>query len=220
MAGVIAEFSHLVWQHRLMTMPDSAWFYWPLLFLLGEFFYYWFHRLSHTCRWFWATHAVHHSPQHFYLSGAFRLGWTGQLTGGFLFFMPLLMFGFKPSHVFTVIGLNLIYQFWLHTELIGNLGWFDQWFNSPSNHRAHHATELQYLDKNFGGVTMLFDHSFGTYQAENPAQRIVQFGLRPNINSYNPAIIALHEWASIWQALIQQRSLIQWCRILWGRPPS
>ena len=82
-----------------------------------------------------------HSPRHFYLSGAYRLGWTGPLTGGFLFFTPLFLLGFNPASVVAVIGQNLLYQYWLHTELIGRLGWFDRVFNSPANHRVHHAAD-------------------------------------------------------------------------------
>lgn len=183
--------------NRWFTLPSGHVAYWPLLFIFEELLYYWFHRLSHTCRWFWATHAVHHSPTKFYLSGAYRLGWTGAITGSFIFFTPLFLIGFHPKDVFLVIGINLLYQYWLHTELIGRLPIFDWLFNSPANHRVHHATDAQYLDKNFGGILMLFDHCFGTYRAEDRKQLIQNYGVLPAIHSCNPIKIALHEWLRI-----------------------
>ena len=217
-AGIVAQFATFLWQHRLINVSTHHILYWPVLFIIEEFLYYWFHRLSHTVRWFWATHSVHHSPQHFYLSGAYRLGWTGQITGGFIFFSPLFLLGFKPNAVFTVLAINLLYQYWLHTELIGKLGWFDLIFNSPSNHRAHHATQLEFLDKNFGGVIMLFDHLFGTYIAERNGNPIRKFGLIPNVYSNNPIKIALFEWKRIINDIRQGGSLINSFKILVGKP--
>lgn len=217
-AGGVAFISTTLWNHRLLNINEQHILYWPSLFILEELAYYWFHRMSHTIRWFWATHAVHHSPQHFYLSGAYRLGWTGQITGGFLFFSPLFLLGFKPSAVFGVLAINLLYQYWLHTELIGRLGWFDRVFNSPSNHRVHHATHLQYLDKNFGGVIMLFDHLFGTYAAENQAQPVKDFGLIPNIHTHNPIKIAFHEWMRIYDEMRTRSNLLERLRVLVGKP--
>ena len=195
--GLVGSFAYSAWQYRCFTLPSGHVAYWPLLFILEELLYYGFHRLSHTCRWFWATHAVHHSPTKFYLSGAYRLGWTGAITGSFIFFTPLFLIGFHPKDVFLVIGINLLYQYWLHTELIGRLPGFDWLFNSPANHRVHHATDTQYLDKNFGGILMLFDHCFGTYQAEDEKNPIQNYGVLPAIHSYNPIKIALHEWLRI-----------------------
>ena len=217
MSGLVVLFAQEVWQHRWFTLPMQHPLYWTVLFLLEEFIYYWFHRLSHTCRWFWATHAVHHTPDKFYLSGAYRLGWTGQLTGGFVFFSPLFFWGFNPSSVFLVLGLNLLYQFWLHTELIGTWRWFDRLFNSPSNHRVHHSTHSAYLDKNFGGVLMLFDHLFGTYAAEDKIKPITRYGVLPALEGYNPIKIALHEWVRIAHDLKARPGLKNRLNILFGR---
>jgi sterol desaturase/sphingolipid hydroxylase (fatty acid hydroxylase superfamily) len=217
MSGIVVLFSQEVWQYSCFTLPVQHPLYWPVLFMLVEFIYYWFHRISHTYRWFWATHAVHHTPNKFYLSGAYRLGWTGQLTGGFIFFAPLFILGFNPASVFLVLGLNLLYQFWLHTELIGTLHWFDRLFNSPSNHRVHHSTHTAYLDKNFGGVLMLYDHLFGTYAAEEKAKPITRYGVLPAIASCNPIKIALHEWARIVAELKARAGLKNRLNILFGR---
>jgi sterol desaturase/sphingolipid hydroxylase (fatty acid hydroxylase superfamily) len=188
------------WQHRWWEVPlNTAWGV-PLLVLGVEFCYYWHHRLSHEVRWFWATHSVHHSPQHFNLSAAYRLGWTGTITGHGLFYLPLIALGFHPAAVFGVLLLNLLYQFWLHTEQISSLGWFDRWFNSPSNHRVHHATNARYLDANYGGITMLWDHLFGSYVPER-ADDPPRYGLITQVNSHNPLRIAFHEWIRIAQDL-------------------
>ncbi|MCX7096663.1 MAG: sterol desaturase family protein [Methylococcales bacterium] len=216
--GIVAVFAQQAWQHRLLTLSTQQTGYWPALFILEEFCYYWFHRFSHTCRWFWATHAVHHSPNHFYLSGAYRLGWTGPITGGFLFFSPLFLLGFKPESVFVVLGINLLYQYWLHTELIGQLGRFDRFFNSPANHRVHHASLGPYLDKNFGGVLMVFDHCFGTYKAEDNKRPISQYGVLPAVVSYNPITVVFHEWRRIGHDLQAASGIKQRFLVLFGRP--
>jgi sterol desaturase/sphingolipid hydroxylase (fatty acid hydroxylase superfamily) len=204
-------------KHSLWTIQiDSVWSYIGLFFAV-EFAYYWHHRFSHECRWFWANHSVHHSPQQFYLSGAYRLGWTGQLTGHFLFYLPLALIGFPPVAIFLTLAVNLIFQFWLHTELIGKLGWFDRAFNSPSNHRVHHGTNTQYLDRNYGGVLMLFDHLFGTYQAELDNE-VPQYGLIKQIRSNNPVRIAFSEWLAIAKDLRSAKNLREVAGYLFAPP--
>ncbi|MGL4573473.1 MAG: sterol desaturase family protein [Burkholderiaceae bacterium] len=216
-AGVAAGVLFLFWEQRLWTVPLNTVWGIALLFVGLEFFYYWHHRTSHESRWFWATHAVHHSPQHFNLSAAYRLGWTGAISGHFLFYAPLALLGFHPAAIGLALAVNLTYQFWLHTELVGPLGWFDKWFNSPSNHRVHHATNTDYLDCNYGGVTMVFDRLFGTYVPErktNPPR----YGLIKQVNSYNPFVIALHEWIAIGKDLAGARSVREAAGYLFARP--
>jgi sterol desaturase/sphingolipid hydroxylase (fatty acid hydroxylase superfamily) len=195
----------------------TAWWSYVLLFFSLEFAYYWHHRASHEVRWFWATHNVHHSPQKMYLSGAVRLGWTGQISGAFLFYAPLVWLGFHPLAVIGMLLLNLVYQFWLHTELIGSLGWFDRVFNSPSNHRVHHAINPIYLDRNYGGVIVLFDHLFGTYEAER-CDEPTRYGLVKQIESHNPFRIAFNEWLGIAKDLSRSRSFREVTGFLFGRP--
>ncbi|MFZ2627937.1 MAG: sterol desaturase family protein [Rugosibacter sp.] len=206
LAGLIFGGFLWVWDYRVFTVPMNTWSGIALLVLGLEFFYYWQHRLSHTCRWFWATHAVHHSPNHLYLSSAFRLGWTGTISGNSLFFIPLVLLGFHPTAVFAALGINLLYQFWLHTELVPRLGWFDVIFNSPSNHRVHHSTNPQYLDTNYGGILMIFDHLFGTYAREE-INDPCHYGLVQPMLSNNPLVIALREWAHILRDLKHSHSL-------------
>ncbi len=174
------------------------WWQVGLLFFGLEFFYYWFHRFSHEIRWFWATHAVHHSPNSMSLLTAERLGFTQNLSAGTLTFLPLVWLGFKPEHVLSALAFNLLYQFWLHTEVIKKLGWFEFLFNSPSHHRVHHASNARYLDANYGGVLIIFDRIFGTLIEEDENDPVV-FGLVKPLKSYNPLKIALHEWVNLVQ---------------------
>jgi sterol desaturase/sphingolipid hydroxylase (fatty acid hydroxylase superfamily) len=205
------------WQWRLWTIPmNHAWSL-GLLILAVEFAYYWEHRCSHEVRWLWATHAVHHSPRHLYLANADRLGWTGPLSGSSLFFLPLVILGFPPAYVAGALAFNLLYQFWLHTELIGRLGWFDRIFNSPSNHRVHHSTNARYLDRNYGGVLMIYDQIFGTYAAEDEHERC-HYGLVQQLHSYNPFRIALAEWFAVIRDLGRARGARQVVGFLLGPP--
>jgi sterol desaturase/sphingolipid hydroxylase (fatty acid hydroxylase superfamily) len=206
-----------VWAWRPWTVPlNHAWSI-GLLFVLVEFAYYWQHRLSHESRWFWATHAVHHSPRHLYLANADRLGWTGQLTGSFLFFLPLAYLGFAPAAIVGALSVNLLYQFWLHTELIGKLSWFDWFFNSPSNHRVHHGTHPLYLDRNYGGIVMIYDHLFGTYTAERD-ELPREFGLVSRRASYNPLRIAFGEWFALCDDVRHARGWRQTLGFVLGPP--
>lgn len=205
------------WKHRLFTVPLSSAWGLPALFLGVEFFYYWEHRLSHRVRWLWATHAVHHSPNDLALSSAFRLGWTGPLSGSALFFLPLILLGFPPLAIGAALSLNLLYQFWLHTQLVPRLGVFDRLFNSPSNHRVHHACNAEYLDRNFGGVLMLFDHLFGTYAAER-VELPCRYGLVLAQTSSNPLHVALHEWRVLLRDAVRAPGPRALLRTLFGPP--
>jgi sterol desaturase/sphingolipid hydroxylase (fatty acid hydroxylase superfamily) len=191
------------WQHRLTTVRLDTVTAFVLLFLGQEFCYYWFHRASHRVRWFWATHAVHHSPEQLNLAASYRFGQTGRLTGTSLFYVPLIWLGFPPAAVFLTLSLNLLYQFWLHTTWIPKLGWFEYIFNTPSHHRVHHASNPEYLDANYGGVLIIFDRLFGTF-IEERADLPCRYGLVKPLKSYNPIWIAFHDWVAmardLWQA--------------------
>jgi sterol desaturase/sphingolipid hydroxylase (fatty acid hydroxylase superfamily) len=215
LGGAVLGLFQLVWGWRLWTIPlDTAWGI-GLLFLAFEFVYYWEHRMSHRIRWFWATHAVHHSSNHLTLLAALRLGWTAELSGSFLPFLALPLLGFHPLGVVAALGLSLLYQFWLHTELVPRLGWLEGVFNTPSNHRVHHARDAAYLDRNFGGVLMLFDRLFGTYAAEDGPCR---FGLTRPLESCNPVTIALHEWCRLGRDVRAAPGLRERLAVLFGPP--
>ncbi|CAN1212536.1 Fatty acid hydroxylase domain-containing protein [Tumidithrix helvetica PCC 7403] len=205
MKVVLAGIFIVIWEHRLWTVPLNTWWGLPLLFFGIEFFYYWHHRCAHRVRWLWATHAVHHSTKHFNLSAAYRLGWTGVISGNFLFFLPLIWLGFHPIAVTTGLAFNLVYQFWIHTEIVPKLGFLEWVLNTPSHHRVHHASNPEYIDRNYGGVLILFDRLFGTFTEEQAAHKPI-YGLTHSLHTYNPLKIAFHAWISLFQDLWNART--------------
>jgi sterol desaturase/sphingolipid hydroxylase (fatty acid hydroxylase superfamily) len=203
--------------HRLATIPFNTLWGVTLLFLATEFAYYWMHRCGHEIRWMWATHIVHHSPEHIHFASAIRLGVTEFLSGNWLFYLPLYWLGFNPIAISAALSLNLFYQFWLHTDLVGRLGPLERVFNTPSHHRVHHASNPQYLDRNYGGVLIIWDRLFGTFAAEQPHTQIV-YGLVYPIGSRNPLTIAFHEWSAMARDAIRAPSWRERVRQLFGRP--
>ena len=184
--------------HRFALLDIGwAWWAWPLCFVLDDLAYYWFHRTAHRVRWFWASHVIHHSSQHYNLSTALRQTWTGFISLGFIFRLPLFLIGFEPAMVFFCAGLNLIYQFWIHTEAIGRMPrWFEGVMNTPSHHRVHHGTNPRYLDANYAGVFIIWDRMFGTYTPE-VEEEPVRYGLVKQLGSFNILWAATHEWIGI-----------------------
>lgn len=193
-----AVFGMAMWlyQFRLTTI-GWAWYWFALCFVLDDFAYYLFHRSAHRVRWFWASHVIHHSSQHYNLSTALRQTWTGFISLAFLFRMPLFLIGFHPAMVFFVAGVNLIYQFWIHTEVIGRMPrWFEAVMNTPSHHRVHHATNPRYLDKNYAGVFIVWDRWLGTFEGERDDER-PRYGIVKNLGSFHLFWAAFHEWWGI-----------------------
>jgi sterol desaturase/sphingolipid hydroxylase (fatty acid hydroxylase superfamily) len=169
---------------------------WVLIFFGDDLCYYWFHRVHHECRLFWASHVVHHSSQHYNLSTALRQPWV-PMTGT-IFWAPLALLGFHPAMIVTMQSASLLYQYWIHTESIRRLGPLEWVLNTPSHHRVHHASNEKYLDKNYAGILIIWDRLFGTFQAEE--ERPV-YGLTKNLQTYNPFRIAFHEFAAIFRDL-------------------
>jgi sterol desaturase/sphingolipid hydroxylase (fatty acid hydroxylase superfamily) len=192
-----------LYQYRLFDLPENAWWAWPLLIVCEDFCYYWFHRAHHEVRFLWAAHVNHHSSRHYNLSTALRQSWTTFLTGP-VFWLPLPLVGFSPQQVFTAMTISLIYQFWIHTETIKTLGPLEWVFNTPSHHRVHHGRNPQYLDRNHGGILILWDRLFGTFE---PEKAPVDYGLTRNIETYNPVRIAFHEWAATLRDVVTARGL-------------
>ena len=190
----LLPFAGLVWlyQFRLFDIP-VVWWSWILLLFAEDFCYYWFHRLHHEVRTLWAAHVNHHSSTHYNLTTALRQSWTTHFTG-FLFWAPLPLFGFPVEMIIIQKSISLLYQYWLHTELIGNLGWFEAIFNTPSHHRVHHGRNPIYLDRNHAGIFIVWDKIFGTFE---PEAEPVDYGLTKNIHTFNPVRIAFHEWSSM-----------------------
>ena len=192
--------------HRLFTVNVASPGGVIALFLGVEFFYYWEHRLSHRVRWLWATHSVHHSPERLNLSAAYRLGWTSLLSGIPLFLVPMMWLGFPPTAVLAMTALNLLYQFWLHTTWVPKLGWLEYVFNTPSAHRVHHASNVDYLDANYGGVLIVFDRLFGTY-VEERADEPCRYGLVTPTTSRNPFVVEFEHWATLIRDVFTAKSV-------------
>jgi len=187
----------MVYQARIFDI-GFVWWAWIAAFVLDDFLYYWSHRWAHTVRWFWADHVVHHSSQHYNLTTALRQPWFGVFTLKFMWLGSLLaLVGFHPAMIGFVSGLNLIYQFWIHTEVIKKCPpWFEAVMNTPSHHRVHHGINARYLDRNYAGVFIVWDKMFGTFQPELDDEDI-RYGVVKNLGTYNPLKISLHEWFSI-----------------------
>ncbi|SOD80118.1 sterol desaturase family protein [Spirosoma fluviale] len=206
----------LVYQFRLFTVDMTHWWAWAILFFADDFSYYWFHRISHSSRYFWASHVVHHSSMKYNLGTALRQTWTGNLTGSFVFWLWLPLVGFSPVAVMTMQSISLLYQFWIHTEHINKLpAPIEFIFNTPSHHRVHHGSDLNYLDKNHAGVLIIWDRIFDTFALE---QSRPTYGLTTNINSHNPIRIAFHEWVAIGQDLRRAPSIRAALGYLFGPP--
>ncbi len=186
----------LVYQFRLFEISTTAWWAWVLLFFLEDFTYWLFHFSAHNVRILWAAHVTHHSSQRYNLSTALRQTWTSALNFSFVFWLWLPLLGFHPLMVMTMQSISLLYQFWIHTETIGKLGFLEWFMNTPSHHRVHHGSDVKYLDRNHAGILIIWDRLFGTFEPE--AER-PNYGLTKNLNSYNPIKIAFHEWQDIWR---------------------
>ena len=207
----------LLYQVRLLDIPLNTVWSWVALFLATEFAYYWFHRASHRVRWLWATHAVHHSATRFNLSAAIRLGWTGQLTGAFVFFLPLAWIGFPPVAIGAMLSAGLLYQFFLHTALPIRLGPLEWVLNTPAHHRVHHSCNEACLDKNYGSVLIVFDRMFKTFAAP-PENEPLRFGLKGREPTSNPFKIALGEWGYLLRDVTRIRGVRAKLKVLFGAP--
>lgn len=201
-SGVLLGFVALSWFTWIeqFAIFDVGWALWAfvLCFVLDDFLYYWSHRFAHTVRWWWADHVIHHSSQHYNLSTALRQPWLSPLTFKFIFFGSwLIVLGFPIAMVAFVGALNLVYQFWIHTETVKRLPAPIEWlFNTPSHHRVHHATNPLYLDRNYAGVFIIWDRMFGTFQRELDEEKC-RYGIVKNLGTHNPIRICLHEWVGI-----------------------
>ncbi|UGT61364.1 sterol desaturase family protein [Nocardia asteroides] len=178
-----------------LHLPADTWWFWALLFLADDLAFYCYHRTHHTVRVLWASHVVHHSSRFFNLSTALRQPWTPFTA--MPFWLPLALLGFPPWAILLQQSVSLLYQFFLHTERVGRL-WapVEFVFNTPSHHRVHHGANPEYLDRNYGGILIVWDRLFGTFE---PELARVRYGLTTNIATFNPVRVATHEFAAIWR---------------------
>lgn len=210
----------LLFEHAALWRNDAFWTSpagWLLALLAYDFCYYWNHRLGHEVGVLWAAHVVHHQSQDYNLSTALRQPSSYALLS-WLFYVPMALAGVPPL-VFVVVGLiDLLYQFWVHTEQVGRLGWFDRWFCSPSNHRVHHAVNDCYLDKNYGGILIVWDRLFGTFEDEDARERCV-YGTRGLLNSWDPLWANAQVYAGLAHDSWHARRWADKLRV-WLKPPG
>ena len=191
-------FAFTMWAYQFRLF-DIGWQWWAFVicFILDDLAYYVFHRCAHRVRWFWASHVNHHSSQHYNLSTALRQTWTGFIAMNFLFRLPLVFVGFHPAMLLFCGALNLVYQFWIHTEAIGKLPrWFEYVMNTPSHHRVHHATNPRYLDSNYAGTFIVWDRMFGSFVEELDDEPI-RYGIVKQLGTFNLLYSVFHEWIGI-----------------------
>lgn len=206
---------HWVYDHRFLNVPVNGWTIVPL-FILLELCYYVFHRTSHRVRWFWCAHVLHHSGEHMTLSTAMRQSMLYSLTGYWLFFTPLMLIGVSPEVTLAMYAVNLAYQFFVHTEAVRKLpAWCEYVFVTPSHHRVHHGRNPQYIDKNYGGVLIIFDRLFGTFEEEVEP---VEYGIVRQVHSNNIITLNLHEFMDMVKDMMKPGPLSQRLKHLWAPP--
>lgn len=212
--AVVGAVFYWVGQVRPWIIPTNAWSA-VLCLLAVDLFYYWEHRLEHGVRGLWALyHSVHHSSHAFDQTTSIRIS-VFDLAITTYFYLPLVFLGFDPALVAACLAVALGYQTWIHTEMIGRLGWFDRIFNSPSNHRVHHAAQTRYLDRNFGAILIVWDRLFGTYEPESEQP---VYGLTESIGSSNPLRIHFHELLCLVRDWRAAGSLGVALQMLWRAP--
>lgn len=203
-----------VYELTPLRIPSDAWWAWVLLFFADDLAYYWFHRVSHEVRVFWASHVVHHSSEHYNLSTALRQTWVPMTS--FMFWIPLALLGFKPWMIILEQSISLTFQFFIHTERVRRLPRaVEAVLNTPSHHRVHHGSNEIYLDRNYGGILIIWDRLFGTFQREGER---VRYGLTKNIQTHIPTRVAFHEYAAIAHDLRHARSWHERAGYVFGGP--
>jgi sterol desaturase/sphingolipid hydroxylase (fatty acid hydroxylase superfamily) len=201
----------------LWRLPTASIVVWIGALLAYDLCYSWLHRAGHRIGVFWAAHVVHHQSEDYNLSTALRQTSSGALLG-WLFYLPMAVIGVPPLVFGTVALIDLLYQFWVHTQQVGKLGWFDRWFCSPSNHRVHHAVNDRYLDRNYGGILIVWDRLFGTFEEEHDDEPCV-YGTRAPLRSFNPLWANLEVYAALGKDAWHARSWWDKLRI-WFMPPG
>lgn len=207
--GIILYFYNLVpW-----SVPPQWWSF-ILCLIWIDFWRYWAHRVAHENRFWWATHVTHHNSEKYNWSVSFRLGWTQHIK--IVFFIPVVLVGFHPVVFFICHQIEVLYQFWIHTEYIRKLPKpIEYIFTTPSHHRVHHARNDKYLDKNYGSTFIIWDRMFGTFQ---PEEEQADYGITRPVNSYNPVYLCFHEWMDIVRDVKNSKSLAEAYTMIFTRP--
>lgn len=214
--GLLTGLAYLrIYDFAPYQMPMDAWWTWAVLLFVDDFAYYWFHRFSHEIRFFWNFHVVHHSSNQYNLSVAVRQSWFSGIAH-WIFYLPAAFMGFPLWAFTTMHGINLIYQFWIHTKVIKKMpAWFEYIFNTPSHHRVHHGVNNPYLDKNYAGIFIFWDRMFGSFVDETEE---VRYGITTPLKSYNWIWINTHAWAEMWDVMKTKKTLFGKLRCAFGAP--
>ena len=213
LAGVFGKITNRLFGKRVATITGRRGSLLAAI-VTWDFLYYWSHRWQHEKRLFWANHVTHHSSERYNLSTALRQPWSGFLL--FWVYAPMPLMGFAPAQIAKAGQLNLLYQYWIHTEAIDRLpARLEQVLNTPSHHRVHHGSNPQYLDKNYGGILITWDKLFGTFE---PEVRRVKYGLTKNIKTFNPVTIGYHEFADIARDVSAAQGWRNKLGHVWNRP--
>lgn len=216
--GVLAIFNtffyQTVYEFSPLKMDMSVWWTWIVLLFADDLAYYWFHRISHESRFFWNFHVVHHSSNQYNLSVAVRQSWFSGVAH-WIFYLPIAALGVPLWAWATMHGFNLIYQFWIHTKFVKNIGWLENILNTPSHHRVHHGVNDQYLDKNYGGIFIFWDRLFGTFIKEKEEPR---YGIIKPLDNRNLLWINTHAWFETFAAMRGKRTWRGKIRCLFGAP--
>ena len=230
LAGAVTKFAAfgiyvLVFDHlRVTTWSMNSLVAWTAALILYDFCYYWLHRMGHEVGVLWAAHVVHHSSEYYNLTTALRQTSSGALLG-WIFYLPMAVMGVPPLMFVTVGLIDLLYQYWVHTELVGRLGPLDRILVTPSNHRVHHGQNDYCIDRNYGGILILWDRLFGTFVEEREGEPVV-YGVRKPLASYNPIWGNLHFYSDLWDAVKRERGLFAKLGVLlappggWGHDPT
>jgi len=216
----VIAFVAMIYLHSISPFADVVgrqWWAWMVLIFLDDLSYYAFHRANHEVRLFWAGHVSHHSSEHMNFGTALRQG-AGERVHKYFFWLWLPLLGFDVMMIFTVMSINLIYQFWVHTDLVGKFSSPIEFvFNTPSHHRVHHASNIRYLDCNHAGMFIIWDRLFGTFSEELDTEKPV-YGLTENIHTNNPAIVFSHEYTALWKDVWRAPGLVNKLKYLFYAP--
>lgn len=211
----LVMFAVVIWCYNITPFYiEPTWWSYILCIIFLDFWRYWAHRIAHEQRFLWATHVTHHSGEYYNFSVSFRLSWTQQIK--LIFFLPVILVGFDPVVFFICHQMEVLYQFWIHTELIRKLHpWFEYVFTTPSHHRVHHGVNDKYIDKNYGSTFIIWDRMFGTFQ---PEEEQVVYGITRPVHSYNPVKLVFHEWVDIFKDIMYFKSFKKGLQVLFAPP--
>jgi len=217
-AGIIAFPVYALCYHYRLFDLELGWLTGFLTFLGVDFCFYWMHRASHRVRWFWAAHVVHHSSERMNFSTAMRQNATNIFNGMWIFYLPLALIGLNPVWIGVAYAFSLVYQFFIHTTLVGRLpGWIELLFNTPSHHRVHHGRNPGYIDRNYGGTLIVWDRLFGTFVDED-AKEPPEYGITRPVPSNNLLVLWTHEYVDLFRDIARPGDLSARLKHLWQPP--